>query len=43
MKSKPDIRNKLGALKQLISHIEEVKDEDKLKIKELKKSNQKFS
>ena len=32
-----DIRNKIDALKQTISHIEEVKDGVKLKIKELKK------
>ena len=34
-KLKTDIRNKIDALKQLISYIEEVKDEVKLKIKEL--------
>ena len=33
--SKTDLRNKKDALKQLISHIEEVKDEVKLKIKQL--------
>ena len=42
-KSKSDIRNKVDALKQTISHIEVVKDEGKLKIKELKKKNKKLS
>ena len=35
--SKIDIKNEIEALNQIISHIEEVKDEVKLKIKELKK------
>ena len=35
--SKTDLRNKIDALKQTISHIEEVKDKVKLKIKELNK------
>ena len=35
--SKTDIRNKIDALKQIISHIEEIKDQVKLIIKELKK------
>ena len=32
-----DLRNKIDGLKQIISHIEEVKDENKLKITESKK------
>ena len=35
--SKTVIRNEIDALNQIISHIEEVKDEVKLKIKQLKK------
>ena len=35
--SKTDLKNKIEALKQIISHIEEVKNEVKLKIKQLKK------
>ena len=35
--SKTDLKNKIEALKQIISHIEEVKEETKLKIKQLKK------
>ena len=35
--SKTDQKNKIEALKQIISHIEEVKEETKLKIKQLKK------
>ena len=35
--SKTETRNKIHALKQINSHIEEVKEEVKLKIKELKK------
>ena len=35
--SKTDIRNKINALKQIISHVEKVKDSVKLKIEELKK------
>ena len=35
--SKTDLKNKIEALKQIISHIEEKKDKVKLKIKELKK------
>ena len=35
--SKTDLRNKIEALKQMISHIEEVKDGIKRKIKQLKK------
>ena len=34
--SKTDLRNKIDALNQIISHIEEVKEEVKLKIKQLK-------
>ena len=34
---KTDFRNEIDALEQVISHIEEVKDEVKLKIKQLKK------
>ena len=35
--SKTDLRNKIDALKHLFSHIEEVKERVKIKIKELKK------
>ena len=35
--SKTDQKNKIEALKQIISHVEEVKEEVKLKIKQLKK------
>ena len=35
--SKTDLKNKIDALNQIISHIEEAKDEVKLKIKQLKK------
>ena len=35
--SKTDLKNKIEALKQIISHIEEVKNDVKLKIKQLKK------
>ena len=37
--SKIDLKKKIKALKQIISLIEEVKDEVKLKIKQLKKEN----
>ena len=37
--SKFDLKNKIKALKQINSHIEEVKDEVKLKIKQLQKEN----
>ena len=37
--SKTDLKNKIEALEQIISHIEEVKEEVKLKIKQLKKKN----
>ena len=39
---KTDLKNKKEALNQLISHIEEVKDEVKLKIKQLKKKIRKL-
>ena len=35
--SKSDLKNKIEALKQIISHIEEVKDQIEIKIKQLKK------
>ena len=35
--SKTDLKNKIDALNQIISHIEEIKDVVKLKIKQLKK------
>ena len=35
--SKSDLKNKIEAIKQIISHIEEVKDQIKIKIKQLKK------
>ena len=38
-KLKPNITNKKDALKQIISHIEEVKDEVKFKVEKLKKKN----
>ena len=41
--SKTDLRNKIDALNQIISHIEEVKDGVKLKIKELKNKIKKLS
>ena len=34
--SKADLRNKIDALNQIISHIEDVKEQVKLKIKQLK-------
>ena len=34
--SKTDLRNKIDALNQIISHIEDVKEQVKLKIKQLK-------
>ena len=37
--SKTDLKNKIEALKQIISHIEEVREGVKLKIKQLKKKN----
>ena len=37
MNSKTDFKNKIDALKQIISHVEEVKDQVKLKIKQFKK------
>ena len=40
--SKIDIKNEVEALEQIISHIEDVKDEVKLKIKELKKKSKKI-
>ena len=40
--SKTDVENKIEALKQIILHNEEVKDEVKLKIKQLKKKNKQF-
>ena len=36
MKSKIDLKNKTDALNQIISHVEDVKEEVKLKIKQLK-------
>ena len=41
--SKTDRRNKIDALNQIISHIEEIKDGVKLKIKELKNNIKKLS
>ena len=35
--TKTDIRNKIDALNQIISHTEEAKDQIKIKIKQLKK------
>ena len=40
--SKTDLKNKIEALKQIISHIEDVKDVVKLKIKQLKKKIKKI-
>ena len=40
--SKTDLKNKIEALKQIIPHIEEAKEQVKLKIKELKKKIKKI-
>ena len=40
--SKTDLKNKIEALKQIIPHIEELKEQVKLKIKEIKKKIKKL-
>ena len=42
-KSQTDLRNKIDALKQIISHIEELKKQVKIKTKKIRKENQKPS